>query len=61
MHWAQAPRAEGDSPGRGSEAALDSRDNRGGPAVLTEGMAKASSPCQRQGEGGREKQSLAGG
>lgn len=31
--------------------ALNSRDNRGGCAVLAEGMAKASSPCQRQGEG----------
>lgn len=61
MHPAQAQRAEGDNPGRGREAALDSRDSRGGPAVFTEVMAKASSPCQRQGEEGREgRETLAG-
>lgn len=46
----QAQRAEGNNPGRRRGMALDSRESRGGCAVLTEGMAKASSPCQRQGE-----------
>lgn len=43
------------------EVALASRESREEPAVPAEGMAKASSPCPRQGEKeGREKQSLAG-
>lgn len=47
--WQQAQRAEGNNPGRRRGTALDSRDSRG-CAVLAEGMAKESSPCQRQGE-----------
>lgn len=50
LELSQAQRAEGNNPGTRRGMALDSRDSRGGYAVLAECMTKASSPCQRQEE-----------
>lgn len=46
LELSQAQRAEGNNPGGRRGMALDSRDSRRGCAVLTEGMAKASSPSR---------------
>lgn len=58
--WGQPAQPHAPSPGskgRGREPWLGKRGGPGlqGPWVLPEGMAKASSPCQRQGEGGESE------
>lgn len=58
--WGQPAQPHAPSPGskgRGREPWLGKRGGPvlQGPWVLPEGMAKASSPCQRQGEGGESE------